>query len=154
MSFMFIAALTSSKPDSGMPTVTLNRFEFTRLENQIKRLNLSNSLLKKAIQGVKTQRSEDKKIIDEQSQKLAHQNQTIADLSSQVAAQELTINDLDHRLSEFSRQLSERLGVDLEGGCSEKTVSPRGRKRGAATTSASKEKSGKGSGKAKRARRK
>ena len=151
---MFIPGITTSRSESGMPQVTLNRFEFTRLENQIKRLNLSNSLLKKAIQGTKTQRSEDKKIIDEQSQKLAHQNQTIADLSSQVAAQEQTINDLDHRLSEFSRQLSERLGVDLEGGCSEKTVSPRGRKRAAAATSASKEKNGKGPGKAKRGRRK
>ncbi|XP_072032022.1 uncharacterized protein [Amphiura filiformis] len=103
------AAVVSSKSsDSSMTTSSLPRSDYIRMEQQLKRATLQTVILKKQVQGLKTQRSEDKKIIDEQGQKLVHQGQTIAELSSQVAAQELKMNDLDRRLLEFSRQLEDR----------------------------------------------
>ena len=83
-------------------------------DNNLKRVLVQTMGLKKQVQGMKTQRTEDRKIIDEQRQKLVHQSQTISELSSQVAAQDLKIVDLERRFSEFSRQLTEKLETEPE----------------------------------------
>ncbi len=133
--------MSSKSAESSLASSPMPRSDYIKMEQQVKRLCLQTALLKKQLHGIKTMRSEDKKVIDEQ-------RQTIAELSSQVAAQDLKINDLDRRLSEFSRQLEERYE---SGSGSQRTVS---RRRKAAATATEDNESAGTSYKTKRARRK